>query len=252
MKYETESGKERALAFKRSNPDLFEYLPVRLEVMERQGRLFVVMELNEDTTTSDLKKAITIALTWRNRLMEYQGVSHDLESTILTLLHDLHRAGCSYRQLAEMVNMAIGNSFGNALQQISRDRSAKVVLEQELAGLTDLADARGAGDLAEYLAIRSAYLLLYVLRYQEDRATNSCREKRKRVEKDRLEDIARVFDYMVEQFSKGEALCKKDYPFDDYRIETTLRRFRGARKRRPTETKERSGPRARRHQSGIN
>lgn len=46
---------------------------IRIDVLEQDGRLRVVIDVDDDATNDGLRAAIPLALAWRDRLMEWQG-----------------------------------------------------------------------------------------------------------------------------------------------------------------------------------
>lgn len=74
-------------------------------VVEMDGWLRTMLDIQEDATYENLREAIPLVLQWRDRLMEWQGPwLQGGDNFLLFTLHQRHKHGESYTSLAEMIN----------------------------------------------------------------------------------------------------------------------------------------------------
>jgi hypothetical protein len=246
MLYHTRAGEKRAILFRRANKDLEHLIQTLIclpepgaiiDVIERpDGRLAIVIELSEDTRSDDLERAIPLALDWRNRLNQYQGL--DWEWGLDKDKYDLeqeHRAGKSYEELAERMNARIEREFRTALDAAPYEKSdpSKLVSDilQEYRKYDPWRTRTPVPEpTSKTLGIGSALELLWAMGYQEDCNGTNGKEKRKRPNKEREEDIENVLESVFSRYCEGLPLFHKGYPLDGARMEATLKAFRQSKK----------------------
>src|SRR5437016_3608313 len=78
---------------------------VLLQFIEIGNWIKVMIQVDEDTTSDDLRKAIPMALSWRDRLLEWQGPwMLGGDNPFLEQLSLRQKAGETYRNLANHIN----------------------------------------------------------------------------------------------------------------------------------------------------
>ena len=97
---------KKVLRFKGANQDLrITGEGFIIWVVEMDGWLRIMPDIQEDATYENLREAIPLVLQWRDRLMEWQGPwLHGGDNSLLFRLHQRHEHGESYASLAEMIN----------------------------------------------------------------------------------------------------------------------------------------------------
>lgn len=80
---------------------------IRIDVLEDDGRLRVVIDVGEDATTEALRAAIPLALDWRDRLLQWQGPwVYGGRTPAMEHLLD-RKAGQTYAELASELNARV-------------------------------------------------------------------------------------------------------------------------------------------------
>ncbi len=266
MKFHTREGEGKAVLFTRANKDLDEFIVapggsggLGIDVIEKTpgerrtpGRLAIVIELRDGTTSEELKKAIPIALEWRNRLNEYQGLANYTGvAHCLYRLEQEHRGGKSYQELAEEMNAWIGRElsgcFKEVLSGLPKDRFREESNNWE--------PWRTHEPIPEHtrnmIGYGIAWDLLWKAGYQKDDNPNNGKQKRRRPNKERMGDIAEVVFYALKRYQKGQPLFDKGCPLDGPRIETTLKAFRRSKEYRIIR-EQMQKPKLKRKRSGKN
>lgn len=78
---------------------------VLMRFVEIDDWLRVMIEIGEDTTSDDLRGAISLALLWRDKLLEWQGPwMRGGDNPFLEELSDRQKSGQSYNDLANRIN----------------------------------------------------------------------------------------------------------------------------------------------------
>lgn len=76
---------------------------VLIHIIEMDGRLRVMIDVDDDATHENLRSATTIALLWRERLLEWQGPRRISDQILyLERFHNRHGSGgklCNFSRL---------------------------------------------------------------------------------------------------------------------------------------------------------
>lgn len=111
VKDQSESENVRRFTLQHYGPDLSLGTEdgVILHVLEDDGgRLRLMIEVDEQATTLKLRKAIELALRWRRRLTDYQGIATWGENGFLNSLKERHsRYGETWSQIAQELNKRV-------------------------------------------------------------------------------------------------------------------------------------------------
>jgi len=94
---------------KRLLPNTEDGIPV--VVLEKEDRLHILLEVGMDATQESLRKAVTLALQWRDLLAEQGGYEFEAyDANLISLLVYCHNQGMgSYRQLATICNQVLAS-----------------------------------------------------------------------------------------------------------------------------------------------
>jgi hypothetical protein len=87
---------------------------VLVHVVDFAGRLVVMMQVDEDTTSENLRDAIPLALSWRDKLLDYQGS----KTNPLAEWSSMHERGVTYPELARLINHTIAEDLKEYLEGV--------------------------------------------------------------------------------------------------------------------------------------
>lgn len=112
----------KAIKFQNQNADLpLVESGVLIKVIEVFGWLKVFIEVDENATHENLRKAITPSLKWRDRLMKFQGPWYLGGPTDFKIrLTRMQQGGKSYREIAKMLNEIVLSHIKNDLENKRR------------------------------------------------------------------------------------------------------------------------------------
>jgi hypothetical protein len=119
---------QKALQFQGAHfgKPIFSDTGVQIHFVEMDNWLRVLIEVGEDTTSDNLREVIPLALSWRDRLLEWQGPwFHGGDNLYLEEISMRQEAGESYSQLAEAINNTITANlvdFHKLLQEFEQMR----------------------------------------------------------------------------------------------------------------------------------
>jgi hypothetical protein len=120
MSYKVQGLSDKAMQFMGQNDELVNLAYEKSRVFARSidvdGWLRVVLEVGENTTNEQLRKAIPYALELRDRLLDFQGAwMSGGDNLFLEHLSDMQQYGKSYKQLAEMINERVAKYLSDYL-----------------------------------------------------------------------------------------------------------------------------------------
>ena len=203
---------DKALRFHGANADLFrsnaEESGVLIWAVETHGNwLSVMIEVGENTTSDDLRKAIPWALRLRDRLLEQQGPwQHGGDTPFLEELCYWHDSGHSYEILAERINETVANYLLEAAKYLQEYEAAQSQFKTQL----DVFLWQSKLQINPY-SFQLARGLLEAVRLKDD-------------------EIDTVLLDALENIRSGRLAFEKGYPVSRDKLRETLRRWRESKK----------------------
>jgi hypothetical protein len=185
---------------------------VQIHFVEIDGWLRVVIELSEDSTSNELRDAIPLALSWRDRLLDWQGPwIKGGDNPFLEELSMRQEDGEAYAELAERINFTITehlSEFNDYLNELELVRSH----------FTTELDFYHWESKANQFAFDHARGLLKAVRLKAD-------------------DIESLLRSGLENIQVGRPAFEKGYPISRDKLIGTLKSWRQSRKHRLAQEK---------------
>jgi len=198
---------KRAMRFKGGNLDIPDVSDsgVFLQFVEIDNWIRVMIQVDEDTTSDDLRKAIPMALMWRDRLLEWQGPWMDGgDNPFLEKLSERQKSGESYKDLANRIN-----------QQATMWVHGHVVYNKELEAVKH--SFKTMFDFYMWKSESNPFSL--------DHARHLLRAVR--LKDDEIDELLRT---AVDNVQSGKPAFEAEYPVSRDKLISALRLWRGGRK----------------------
>lgn len=222
-----------------------EGIQIRVDKKEN-GRLCIVVEPGEKTTSRELHTAVPLVMQWRDRLNEFQGRIAVEQNSLLLSIQEHLADGKTYAEIAEIANLRIAEWLCaySKLADADTHKARRLILEY--VRLPDKRTPKARRLLREHSKLVDAgkdafetRSLLYDVReilaelnagqddFPERRGRYSDNEKKKK-----QAWIDDVIEDALEQISQNQKpFDRPDFPISPYNIEYTVREWRRKRKR---------------------
>jgi hypothetical protein len=120
MSYKVEGLSNKAIRFMGENDDFlreaFNKSRVFIHAIELDGRLKIMLEVDEDTTQEQIRRAAPYALKLRDRLFDFQGAwMLGGRNEFFERLSYLHEGGMIYAEIAERLNARVAEHLREAV-----------------------------------------------------------------------------------------------------------------------------------------
>lgn len=184
---------------------------VLIHLLERGGRLHVMIEVDEDATQDDLRSIIPLACQWRDRVMEHQGAwSGGGTNQFLEILSNMQESGFSYAQIAESLN-----------ENIEKRLKEYVAYRQEV-------DAKIPALKSEHE--RDIFYSVFWLGMNSNSAAMSFAKDLLESLRYKQEDILEILKSGLDSILNGKSIFTKNYPITRYKVIEVLRVWRNGKK----------------------
>jgi len=185
---------------------------VLFHVVEGSGKLRLMLEVLEDTTTPQLRDAIPVALEWRDRILSWQGphTGGGGNQFLMSLDRD-HKRGQTYMEIADAINKKVETYL---YQHFEFDQEYQTALPT-FKTWGDQGDWLHSKDVPERLgrsfALFHARGLLQAIRVKDA-------------------EIDGFLKYGLKRISEGESPFEIGYPVSKDKVIATLKSWRGSKK----------------------
>lgn len=174
-------------------------------VVDSNGWLKIMLELDEDTTHQNIRDAIPLALKWRNRLLEWQGpLLEGGDNWAMNSLHLSQERGASYKDLANQINRGITEYLNEFNEYLKELKEAEPHFKTKLDFFMWRPQHRRN-------SLEEASELMTLIGFRDD-------------------EIEDILNYGLECIQEGEPPFMDEYPVTSERMRSTIRNWREGKK----------------------
>lgn len=178
---------------------------VLIRFIEIDNWIHVMMDVGEDTTTQDLRDTIPLALTWRDKLLEWQGAwLGGGDNQFLEELSSRQEYGESYSELAKRINQTV-------TELLKEFNEYLIEFEAARSNFVTMLDFYLWKSKANQFSLDQAQDILKALRLKDD-------------------EIKEMLQVGLKNIQSGEQAFEEEYPLSKEKLRTTLRSWRQGRK----------------------
>jgi hypothetical protein len=216
--YKVEGLSEKAMQFYAQNTSLFNNAFVKsrlpLRAIEVDGRIRIMIEIDEDTTTNQIRDVAVYALELRDNLLAFQGPwLGGGDNLQLEQLSRYQEHGKSYKQLARLIN-----------------EKTEAYLREYLAYREEV--DRLYPDVFKSIFESDFYYHVFSTQFRNNSASLIHARELLRVLAIKDEDVTEILKRGIESIKAGEKPFTEDYPIHQLKIKEKLRTWREGEKHR--------------------